>query len=136
MHTYLLEIGFVSSAADPCVYNLDYGAVFRLLYVDDILLSGSDDEKVLQVIEKRKDRFETVDLGDANFLLDMGIRRNVHAGVIILSQETYARTMLEAYGMVDARPAKTPAEAGPVQIEEDEIFDHPIPVCHGISSLS
>ena len=44
--------------------------------------------------------------------------------------------MLEAYGMVDARPAKTPAEAGPVQIEEDEIFDHPIPVCHGISSLS
>ena len=46
MHTYLLEIGFVSSTADPCVYNLDYGAVFLLLYFDDILLSGSDDENV------------------------------------------------------------------------------------------
>ena len=69
----MLEIGFVSSTADPCVYNLDYGAVLLLLYVDDILLSGSDDEKVLQVIEKLKDRFETVDLGDAKFLPGMGI---------------------------------------------------------------
>ena len=86
MSTYLLEIGFVSSTADPCVYNLDYGVVFLLLYVDDILLSGSDDEKVLQVIEKLKDRFETVDLGDAKFLLGMGIHRNVHASTIILSQ--------------------------------------------------
>ena len=116
-----MEIGFASSTADPCVYNLDYGAVL-LLYVDDIMLSGSDDEKVLQLIEKLKDRFETVDLGDATFLLGMGIHRNVHAGTIILSQETYSRTILETYGMADARPTKTPAEAGPVQIEEDEIL--------------
>ena len=79
MHTYVLEIGFTPSTADPCVYNLDTGAVLLLLYVDDILLSRSDDEQVLQVIEKLKDRFETVDLGDAKFLLGMGIHRNVHA---------------------------------------------------------
>ena len=122
MHTYLLEMGFVSSTADPCVYNLDYGAVLLLLYVDDILLSGSDDENVLQIIEKLKDRLETVDLGDAKFLLGMGTHRNVHAGTMVLSQETYVRTILEMYGMADARPTKTPAEAGPVQIEEDEIL--------------
>ena len=63
-----------------------------------------------------------MDLGDAKFLLGMGIHRNVHAGTIILSQETYARTILATYGMADARPTKTPAEAGPVQIEEDEIL--------------
>ena len=118
MHTYLVEIGFASSTADPCVYNLDYGAVL-LLYVDDIMLSGSDDEKVLQLIEKLKDRFETVDLGDATFLLGMGIHRNVHAGTFILSQETYVRTILETNGMADARPTKTPAEAGPAQSGED-----------------
>ena len=75
MHTYLLEIGSVSSTADPRVYNLDCGAVLLLLYVDDILLSGSDDEKVLQVIEKLKDRFETVDLGGVKFLPGMGMHR-------------------------------------------------------------
>ena len=79
----MLELGSVSSTADQCVYNLDNGAVLLLLYVDNILLSGSDGEKVLQVVEKLKDRFETVDLGDAKFLLGMGIHRNVHAGTII-----------------------------------------------------
>ena len=48
---YLLEMGFTFSSADPCVYNLDEGAVLLLavlllLYVDDILLSGSDNEQV------------------------------------------------------------------------------------------
>lgn len=47
--------------------------------VDDILLSGSDDEQVLQVVEKLKDSFETVELEDAKFLLGVGIHRNVHA---------------------------------------------------------
>ena len=65
-----------------------------LLYVDDVLLSGSGAEQVLQAIEKLKDRFEMVDLGDAKILLGMGINRNVHEGTIILSQETYARTIL------------------------------------------
>ena len=46
----------------------------------------------------------------------------MHAGTIILSQETHAKTILEAYGIADARPTKTPAEAGPAQIEEDEIL--------------
>ena len=86
MHTHLLEIGFVSSTADPCLYNLDYGAVLLLFYLNDILLSRSDDEKVFQVIEKLKDRFETVDHGNAKFLPGMGIHRNVHASTIILSQ--------------------------------------------------
>ena len=86
----LARNGFTPSTADPCVYNPDSGAVLLLLYVDDISLSGSDDEQVIQVVEKLKDRFETVDLEDAKFLLGMGIPRNGHAGTIILSQETYA----------------------------------------------
>ena len=90
-----------------------------LLYVDHLLLSGSNDENILQVIEKLKGRFGTVDLGDAKFLLGMGIHRNVHAGTFILSQETYVRTILETNGMADARPTKTPAEAGPAQSGED-----------------
>ena len=120
MNMYFLDIGLVSSTAVSCAYNLDYGAVLCLLHVDDMLLSGSDDGNVLQVIEKLKDRFETVDLGDAKFLLGMRIHRNVHARTIMLSQQTYVRTVLGTYGMADARPTKTPAEAGPVQIEENQ----------------
>ena len=56
MNMYFLDIGLVSSTAVSCAYNLDYGAVLCLLHVDDMLLSGSDDGNVLQVIEKLKGR--------------------------------------------------------------------------------
>ena len=122
MHTYLLEIGFTPSINDLCAYNLDSGAVLPILYVDDTLLSSSDDSHDLHVIEKLRDRFEAVDLGDAKFLLGVGIHQNVHAGTIIISQETYTRTILQTYRMADAHPTKTPAGAGPVQIEEEVVL--------------
>lgn len=44
MHVYLLGIGFEYSTADSCLYNLDKGGVLLLIYVDDIVLLGEDDE--------------------------------------------------------------------------------------------
>ena len=61
-------------------------------FCDNSLFSSSDDEQVSQVIEKLKDRFETVALGDGKYLLGKEIHRNllgkeihrnVHAGTII-----------------------------------------------------
>ena len=40
-HVYLLEIGFVQSTADPCLYILNAGEVILLVYVDDILFTGN-----------------------------------------------------------------------------------------------
>ena len=88
----------------------------------DNILSGDDEEQVLTIIEQLKARFETVYLRDARFFLGMGIQRNVDAGSILLTQEAYARAVLDKSGMADARPAKTPAEAGPICIEEEEVL--------------
>ena len=86
-HAYLLEeIGFVQSPADPCLYILNEGEVLLLVYVDDIFFSGHDENKVTTIIEQLKERFDTVDLGDARFLLGMAIQRNIDAGTISLSQ--------------------------------------------------
>ena len=119
---YLLEIGFVQSTADPCLYILNAGEVILLVYVDDILFTGTDEDQVSTTIEQLKERFDTVDLGDARFLLGMAIQRNVDAGTILLTQEAYAKAVLDKFGMADARPAKTPAEPGPICIEEEEIL--------------
>ena len=40
-HVRLLEIGFVQSTADPCLYILNAGEVILLAYVDDILFTGN-----------------------------------------------------------------------------------------------
>ena len=86
------------------------------MYVDDILFSRHDENKVTTIIEQLKERFDTVDLGDARFLLGMAIPRNIDAGTISLSQTTYANAVLDRFGMADARSAKTPAEPGPISM--------------------
>ena len=55
LHVSLMEIGFVPSAADPCLYILDAGKVLIVVYVGDIMLPGSDEEYVLTIIEQLKD---------------------------------------------------------------------------------
>ena len=49
---------FVPSAADPCLYMLDAGKVLIVVHVDDIMLSGSDEEYLLTIIEQLKERFD------------------------------------------------------------------------------
>ena len=38
---FLLEIGFVQSTADPCLYILNAGEVILVVYVDDILFTSN-----------------------------------------------------------------------------------------------
>ncbi|CAB1113561.1 unnamed protein product [Ectocarpus sp. CCAP 1310/34] len=121
-HDFLIEKGFVQSKADPCLYILEAEGVILLVYVDDILLSGKDEEKVMMVVDLLKERFNTVFLGDAQHLLGMKLERNVDAGTIFLSQETYAKTVLDQFGMAESRPVKTPAEPGPISIEEEKVL--------------
>ena len=63
-----------------------------------------------------------MDLGDVKFLLGLGGKRNVDAGTIRLTQDAYVKAVLDKLGMADVHPAKTPAEAGPICIEEEEIM--------------
>lgn len=118
-HKFLLAIGFVQSAADHCLYTLNAGEVLLLVYVDDLLFSGANAKLVTTILEQVKERFETVDLGDARFLLGMAIQRNVDAGTILLTQESYTKAVLSKFGMLEVHPTKTPAETGPISTVEE-----------------
>ncbi|CAB1114301.1 unnamed protein product [Ectocarpus sp. CCAP 1310/34] len=121
-HDFLLKIGFVESTAKPCLYILDDGDVLLLVYVDDILLTGEGENNVLSTVDQLNERFETVDLGGARFLLGMGIDRDRAAGTILLEQEAYTNAVLDKFGMADARPTTSPSEAGPVSVLEDQVL--------------
>ena len=93
-----------------------------LLYVDDILLSGRNTAKIEETKRQLMERFEVVDLGPATFLLGLAIKRDDSTGTIQLSQETYARGILDTYGMEEANPAKTPAEVKQISIKEKDVL--------------
>jgi hypothetical protein len=51
------------------------------------------------------EQFRITDFGEAKFILGMDIVRNREAGTINLSQELYAKEILEKYGMLDNTPS-------------------------------
>lgn len=112
LHFYPLEIVFVPTPANPSLYVLDAGNVILVVYVNDTVLSASDEEYVLTIIELFKERFDMVDLRDVKFLLGLGIRRNVNAETTRPGQDAYAQAVLDKVGMANVHPAKTPAEEG------------------------
>ena len=51
------------------------------------------------------------DLGAAKKILGMKIHRNRQEGKLFLSQKKYIEKVLERFGMLDAKPVKTPFDA-------------------------
>ncbi|CAB1109880.1 unnamed protein product [Ectocarpus sp. CCAP 1310/34] len=111
-----------TSTADPCLYSLQDGEVLLLVDYTWTTSCPPAPMKVTTVISQLKERFETVDLGDAKFLLGMVIQRHLNAGTLLLTQEAYTKAVLAKFNMADAHPTKTPAEVGPITTAEDEVL--------------
>ena len=58
-----------------------------------------------------KQEFEMKDLGAAKKILGMKILRNRQERKLFLSQKKYIEKVLERFGMLDVKPAKTPLAA-------------------------
>jgi hypothetical protein len=104
-HTLTIA-GFAVNKADSCVYYRYSGgeAVMLCLYVDDILIFGSN----LNVIEKVKkllsSNFDMKDLGEADIILNIKLIREGDGGVTLL-QSHYVEKVLSRFGFSDCNPA-------------------------------
>ena len=104
----LLECGFTRSECDPALYHrvTDQGTITLFLYVDDLLLFGSDLKLLEQVKGMLSKKFKMKDLGEVSYYLGMQVSRNDKG--IFVSQQRYIEVMLEKYGLSDANPVETP----------------------------
>ncbi|PKU80502.1 Retrovirus-related Pol polyprotein from transposon TNT 1-94 [Dendrobium catenatum] len=93
--TYLLQIGFQHSQSDPSLLILhrDKLQIYLLVYVDDILLTGNDNNKMKELIEHMKHKFTMKDLGLAHQFL--GIKIASTPDKYFLSQTNYANSILQ-----------------------------------------
>ena len=107
----MLKIRFKRSKYDNCVYYKflsEHVFVVLLLYVDDILIASNNKYEVDLVKTELSKEFEMKDLGGANRILVIEIIRNRDEGLLMLSQETYLKKVLDKFGMLDAKPVSTP----------------------------
>eukprot|EP00253_Pinus_taeda_P035682 PITA_35682 len=117
MDSFLLSQNFERCKFDPNVYMLKThdSLLILVLYVDDLLITGSSVSAIAAVKRALHDRFLMTDMGPLHFFLGLEISQD--ATGIKLSQAKYARDLLERFHMIDCKPAPTPFLSG-VRLED------------------
>ena len=85
------------------------GYVILCLYVDDILIVGSNDRMIQSTKHMLNSRFDMKDMGLADLILGIKIIRRPDG--LVLSQSHYVDKILEKFNKDDKRMASTPLDA-------------------------
>ncbi|KAI5343142.1 hypothetical protein L3X38_011018 [Prunus dulcis] len=108
---HLPAVGFTVSHSDPSFFVKHVGSdsVILLLYVDDIILTGSKDSLVQEVIDELSAVFEMKDMGRLTYFLGLQISYHDN-GDIFVCQTKYARDLLAKASMDTYRSCTTPCK--------------------------
>lgn len=105
----LLHFGFKSSRCDPSLftYTTATAKLYVLVYVDDIIITGSSSELITKLIQQLNVTFALKELGELDYFLGIEVKKTA-AGSVLLSQAKYIRELLSRADMLDANPINTP----------------------------
>jgi hypothetical protein len=73
--------------------------IYLVLYVDDMSLIGKNKEIIQDVKYQLSSKFDMKDIGVANFILGMEIKRNWAKKKLWLNQRKYIETILQRFDM-------------------------------------
>ena len=89
--------------ADTCVYQLCRGkGVILCMYVDDILIFGTNIDEINDVKSYLSENFDMKDLGEADVILNIKLKKGEHG--ISLLQSHYVEKVLSHFGYMDNNP--------------------------------
>ncbi|GKA71337.1 zinc finger, CCHC-type containing protein [Tanacetum coccineum] len=107
----VLSNGYLLNQADKCVYSkfdASGKGVIICLYVDDMLIFGTDQVQVDLTKEFLSSRFSMKDMGEADVIL--GIRIKHESNGIVISQSHYIEKVLKKFNYSDCTPVSTPMD--------------------------
>ncbi|KZV54184.1 hypothetical protein F511_36903 [Dorcoceras hygrometricum] len=123
----LQAFGFVSSKADPSLFikSSSTSVIYLLVYVDDIIVTGSDSSQILAMIQHLNAQFSLKVLGDISYFLGIEVSRLSDMS-LFLTQTKYARDLLLRTKMDCAKPLPTPMSSGvTLSSQGSAAFEHP-----------
>ena len=85
--------------------------VYVLVYVDDILVSGNDNNLIQQTLNAVAQRFSVKDHEELHYVLGIEVKRNKKGRH--LCQRRYMLDLLEQTNMLNAKPVTTPMATSP-----------------------
>lgn len=114
----LKELNFIKCPYEHAVYTKREGDEFLVVgvYVDDLIVTGSNVESVKMFKNQMCSEFEMTDLGKLSYYLGLEVCQEKN--YIELKQTAYAKKVLEKAGMRDCNPVKYPMEVK-IQLHKD-----------------
>jgi hypothetical protein len=108
-HT-LIQSGYVQSKADYSLFTKHSSTGFTviLVYVDDLVLGGTDMAEINRVKSMLNDKFSIKDLGALKYFLGFEVARSKEG--INLCQRKYTLDLLEDAGLLGSKPCNTPMQ--------------------------
>ena len=103
------EFGMLRSTADHSVFyhhNSSGQCIYLVVYVDDIVITGSDQDDIQKLKQHLFTHFQTKDLGKLKYFMRIEIAQS--SSTVVLSQRKYALDILEETGMLDCKLVDTP----------------------------
>ncbi|RVW26535.1 Retrovirus-related Pol polyprotein from transposon RE1 [Vitis vinifera] len=105
------ESGLVCSTADHSVFyhhNSSGQCIYLVVYVDDIVITGSDQNGIQKLKQHLFTHFQTKDLGKLKYFLGIEIAQS--SSGVVLSQRKYALDILEETNTLDCKLVDTPMD--------------------------
>nr|XP_028945261.1 uncharacterized protein LOC114819790 [Malus domestica] len=107
-YTAILSLGFSSSSSDTSLFiKQDSSIIFILVYVDNIIITGSSSSVCQSLIAQLQLMFPVKDLGDIHYFLGIEVQRS--ATGLFIHQSKYALDLLKKTDMLGVKPCSTPA---------------------------
>ena len=103
LRTFLLSLGFVTPRANSSlfVYSPSNALLYFLVYVDDIIITGSDPSLVDTIIRQLDSKFSTKDLRPLSYFC--GIEVLATSSGLFLSQQKYVIDLLSKHNMLNSK---------------------------------
>ena len=107
----MIENGYKSNECDKCIYykTWENSHVIISLYVDDLLILGSNLHVINEIENILRSHFDIKDLGETNFILGMKITKTCDG--IYLKQSHYIEKILKKYNYHNCKHVVTPFDS-------------------------
>lgn len=131
----LLDWGFQNTRSDSSLFFLrsKNHVTFLLIYVDDIIITGSNSDFLQNFIKQLNVVFALKDLGKLHYFLGIEVHRD--NGGMYLKQSKYIADVLKKLKMDQASPCPTPMVTGRSFTNEGEPMKNPTIFRQAIGAL-
>ncbi|XP_050139286.1 uncharacterized mitochondrial protein AtMg00810-like [Malus sylvestris] len=117
---YFQENNFIKCPHEHTLYVKvkDEDILIVCLYVDDLILTGSNPSMYEEFKRVMIKEFEMTDIGLMAYYLGIEVKQNEEG--IFISQESYTKEILKKFKMEECKPISTPVECGVKLTKHDE----------------